>query len=170
MLLGPDSGNDQDERIVRAPPPRSHMWCTRLAGAAQAMRDDMGDVLRWPHEILAREEDLGRARTALAHEAFDIAFAEGRALHEDAAVAYAQRAHGERRRPNAGWESLTPTESEVVRLVAMGLTNKQVSAEILMGAETVKTHLSRVYDKLGVWSRAAISSQYAARSRVDATD
>jgi DNA-binding CsgD family transcriptional regulator len=32
-----------------------------------------------------------------------------------------------------------------------------------MGAETVKTHLSHVYDKLGVRSRAALSSEFAAR-------
>ena len=38
----------------------------------------------------------------------------------------------------------------VVRLVASGLTNKDVGRELLMGAETVKTHLSHVYDKLGV--------------------
>ena len=51
----------------------------------------------------------------------------------------------------------------VVRLVASGLTNKEVGRELLMGAETVKTHLSHVYDKLGVRSRAALATGFAAR-------
>ena len=80
------------------------------------------------------------------------------------AVAYAQRARGERKRPTAGWDSLTPTEVNVVRLVAQGLTNKEVGQELLMGAETVKTHLSHVYDKLGIRSRAALATAFAARS------
>jgi DNA-binding CsgD family transcriptional regulator len=52
---------------------------------------------------------------------------------------------------------------DVVRLVAAGQTNKEVGAELLMGAETVKTHLSHVYDKLGIRSRAALATEYAAR-------
>ena len=52
---------------------------------------------------------------------------------------------------------------DVVRLVAPGLTNKEVGRELLMGAETVKTHLSHVYDKLGVRSRATLSSEFAVR-------
>jgi DNA-binding CsgD family transcriptional regulator len=46
-----------------------------------------------------------------------------------------------------------------VSLVAEGLTNKQIGERLLMGAETVKTHLSHVYDKLGVRSRAALAGK-----------
>jgi DNA-binding CsgD family transcriptional regulator len=60
------------------------------------------------------------------------------------AVAYATRTRGERRRPNYGWASLTPTEADVAGLAAAGLTNKQIAERLLMGAETVKTHLARV--------------------------
>ncbi len=41
----------------------------------------------------------------------------------DEAVGYARRARGERKRPSRGWDSLTPTELEVVRHVAAGLSN-----------------------------------------------
>ncbi len=81
-----------------------------------------------------------------------------------APIAYADRARGERRRPTTGWDSLTPTEVNVVRLVAAGLTNKEVGRELLMGAETVKTHLTHVYDKLGIRSRAALATELARRS------
>jgi predicted ATPase/class 3 adenylate cyclase/DNA-binding CsgD family transcriptional regulator len=141
----------------------SYVECARLAGAAQALRDQMGYVLRWPHEEKFRIADFAAAVAALGEDGFKAAFDEGRALDADAAVAYAQRARGERKRPTAGWLSLTPTEMDVVRLVAAGQTNKEVGAELLMGAETVKTHLSHVYDKLGIRSRAALATEYAAR-------
>jgi DNA-binding CsgD family transcriptional regulator len=135
----------------------------RLMGAAQAMRDEMGYVLRWPFEVELQAADGAAARAAIGDDAYDAAFAEGRTLDEDAVLAYVQRARGERKRPTAGWESLTPTELDVVRLAASGLTNKQIGAELLMGAETVKTHLSHVYDKVGVRSRAAIAAEYTVR-------
>jgi predicted ATPase/DNA-binding CsgD family transcriptional regulator len=139
--------------------------CARIAGAAQSLRDEMGYVLRWPYEQRTLDADLDGARQALGDRAFAVAFEEGRALDEDAVVSYAQRARGERKRPTTGWESLTPTESEVARLVAEGLTNKQVAQRLLMGSETVKTHLARVYDKLGVRSRAALATELAATDR-----
>jgi predicted ATPase/class 3 adenylate cyclase/DNA-binding CsgD family transcriptional regulator len=142
----------------------SYVECARLAGAAQALRDEMGYALRWPYETKLREADFAAARGAIGDAEFDAAFADGRTLDEEGAVAYAQRARGERKRPTAGWESLTPTELNVVRLVASGLTNKEVGRELLMGAETVKTHLSHVYDKLGIRSRAALATEFAARS------
>ena len=141
----------------------SYVECARLAGAAQALRDEMGYVLRWPYETELREADLAAARAAIGDDEFDAAFADGHTLDQEAAVAYAQRARGERKRPTTGWDSLTPTEMNVVRLVASGLTNKEVGRELLMGAETVKTHLSHVYDKLGVRSRATLASEFAAR-------
>jgi DNA-binding CsgD family transcriptional regulator len=141
----------------------SYVECARLAGAAQALRDEMGYVLRWPYETELRDADLAAAREVIGDDEFEAGFAEGLTLDEEGAVAYAQRARGERKRPTAGWDSLTRTEMNVVRLVASGLTNKEVGRELLMGAETVKTHLSHVYDKLGLRSRAALASEFATR-------
>jgi DNA-binding NarL/FixJ family response regulator len=118
-------------------------------------------VLRYPYEQRLRDADLATARDALGDDAFDAAFAEGHQLDETAAVNYAQRARGERKRPTTGWNSLTPTETDVVRLVAEGLTNKQIAEQLLMGAETVKTHVSHAYDKLGIHNRAALAAQVA---------
>jgi predicted ATPase/DNA-binding CsgD family transcriptional regulator len=140
--------------------------CARLAGAGQSIRDELGYVLRWPYEQKLLDADLAAARAALGDEEFDAAFEEGRALDEDAAVAYAQRARGERKRPSTGWASLTPTERDVVRLVVEGLTNKQIGEKLFMSAETVKTHLSHVYDKLGVRSRTALASQAPSELRL----
>lgn len=50
---------------------------------------------------------------------------------------------------------LTDRESEVLRTVADGSTNRQVAAALHVSEATVKTHLVHVYDKLGVTSRTA---------------
>jgi DNA-binding NarL/FixJ family response regulator len=43
----------------------------------------------------------------------------------------------------------------VLRLVAAGLSNAQIAAQLVISAGTVNTHLSTIYSKLGVSSRTA---------------
>jgi DNA-binding NarL/FixJ family response regulator len=50
--------------------------------------------------------------------------------------------------------SLTPRETQVVRLVGHGMSNAEIADELMVSAGTVKTHLSRAMVKLGVSSRA----------------
>lgn len=52
-------------------------------------------------------------------------------------------------------EALTPREVEVLRQVARGLSNAEVGRALLISEATVKTHLIRVFDKLGVGDRTA---------------
>ncbi|MFC4534404.1 response regulator [Sphaerisporangium dianthi] len=52
-------------------------------------------------------------------------------------------------------ESLSPRETEVLALVARGLTNAEVGRELFISETTVKTHLLRVFGKLGVSDRTA---------------
>lgn len=48
---------------------------------------------------------------------------------------------------------LTPRETDVLRLVASGHSNKQIATVLGIGESTVKTHLLKVFDKLGVADR-----------------
>jgi two-component system, NarL family, response regulator LiaR len=59
-------------------------------------------------------------------------------------------------------EMLTERESEVLRLVARGMANKEIARELSIGEKTVKTHVSHVLAKLGVQSRTQ-AALYAAR-------
>jgi two-component system, NarL family, response regulator LiaR len=58
---------------------------------------------------------------------------------------------------------LSERETEVLRLLAGGLANKEIARELNIGEQTVKTHVSSILGKLGVQSRtqAALYAQKA---------
>jgi DNA-binding NarL/FixJ family response regulator len=54
---------------------------------------------------------------------------------------------------NHAIESLTPRELEILRLVAVGLSNEEIGNKIFITEKTVKTHLTNIFDKLQVNNR-----------------
>jgi DNA-binding CsgD family transcriptional regulator len=69
------------------------------------------------------------------------------------------RASGEtlRRRDTSVAEQLTPQELQIALQVAEGKTNREVGAALFLSPKTIEFHLSRVYRKLGVRSRAELA-------------
>jgi DNA-binding NarL/FixJ family response regulator len=60
-------------------------------------------------------------------------------------------------------DALTPRETDIVRLVGRGLGNKEIAFELGVSVTTIRTHLNRVYEKMGPVSRVELAL-YAAQS------
>jgi DNA-binding CsgD family transcriptional regulator len=80
----------------------------------------------------------------------------------DRACELALRGRGRRARPTTGIDALTPTELEVARQVASGLTNAEVAQRLHIQPSTVKTHLEHIYRKLGVQRRGGLATALSA--------
>jgi predicted ATPase/class 3 adenylate cyclase/DNA-binding NarL/FixJ family response regulator len=138
----------------------SHQEAARLLGAAQAIRERTCAV-RFKLYDAGYEASVMALRNAMGDNDFATAWAEGVTLSTEEAIAYAQRGHGERKRPTSGWASLTPAEVDVVRLVTEGLPNKDIAARLFVSPRTVQTHLTHVYTKLGLTSRMQLAQEAA---------
>jgi predicted ATPase/DNA-binding CsgD family transcriptional regulator len=134
----------------------------RLLGAVQAGRARLG-LVRWAVEEPAFVELERRLRDALGDDDFEAACASGATHSLDETAAWLRRARGSRKRPADGWESLTPTELEVARHAAAGLTNPQIGERMFITRGTVKVHLSHIYGKLGIQNRAELAAEAARR-------
>jgi len=80
------------------------------------------------------------------------------------------RAHGIRRGPSSthrrartGWDSLTQTEVKIAGLVARGMSNPSIAAELFLSRRTVQTHVSHILAKLGLHSRIEIARHFSER-------
>jgi DNA-binding CsgD family transcriptional regulator len=111
--------------------------------AENGRRDESADLL---HEAMHRYEETGADAWA----------GRVRALLRELGIHPAPR--GNRHRPTSGWDSLTPTEQAVSRLVAAGLTNGAVARQLYISPHTVNTHLRHVFTKLGVSNRVALAT------------
>jgi DNA-binding CsgD family transcriptional regulator len=113
-----------------------------------------GAFLRRHKQKAAAREALERSRTIL--EALPAPLWHRRVERELA------RLGGRPSSPTA----LTATETQVAALVAAGLTNREVAAELFLRPKTVEWNLSKVYRKLGVRSRSELAAVWSV-SRTD---
>jgi DNA-binding NarL/FixJ family response regulator len=64
--------------------------------------------------------------------------------------------------PKESYDGLTAREVEILKLVAIGLANKQIAYRLKISEKTVRNHISNVYEKLGIQGRSH-AVMYAAR-------
>jgi DNA-binding NarL/FixJ family response regulator len=58
------------------------------------------------------------------------------------------------RQHTGAFDELSPRERETLSLLAEGLSNSEIAERLGISEKTVRNHLSHLFDKLGVWSRA----------------
>ena len=137
--------------------PRAGPSAFTFSPPLERLRNETGYRWRFRFERAGVDAARAAALEGLGTAADRILSSDG--LEWRAAAAYAGRARGERKRPRHGWASLTPTERDVVALVAQGYTNPEVAERLLMGRATVKSHLEHVFAKVGVRSRVELAAQ-----------
>lgn len=67
---------------------------------------------------------------------------------------------------NIGQEELTPTEANVLRMIVGGMSNKEIAFALNVSENTVKSHVSNIFDKLGVSDRTTAATTAIKRGLV----
>jgi ATP/maltotriose-dependent transcriptional regulator MalT len=142
----------------------SRVWAARLWGAADALRQRLGAAME-PFVRINSEQAVAASRAALGEHAFSAAWAEGRTLTPEQALAalglpLQPKPIPSARPAAAAPNGLTAREVEVLRLVTQGLTDAQIAERLVISPRTVNNHLTAIYSKLAVSSRAA-ATRYA---------
>jgi predicted ATPase/DNA-binding CsgD family transcriptional regulator len=144
-----------------------HELAVRLAGALAACADGAG--MRQPPSVRALIDPVLRTcREVLGADRYASAWSQGQGLDLADAVGYVTRGRGPRSRPALGWQSLTPTELAVARAAADGLSNPQIATRMFISRRTVTTHLTSIFRKLGISSRAELAARAARRDDLGA--
>jgi DNA-binding CsgD family transcriptional regulator len=142
----------------------------KLFGVATALLDAANYVLP-PTLSQLHERGEGAARKELGTRMYAKAWTAGRNMPLSEGIAMALSDYGlsagRRTAPGRAGDHAGPTEREmqVVRLVSMGLGDKQIATELAISVRTVDGHLRRIYAKLGISSRAALTAWAVEESR-----
>jgi non-specific serine/threonine protein kinase len=131
-----------------------------LLGAAEAELTAAEIMLEPLDEWSLRDADAA-LMAALGTERLAEARTRGRALGDEQQALLVARILQPAAAPASC--ALTPRELEVVRLVAAGLTNRQIAQRLVISDHTVHRHMSNILGKLNVRSRAAVASLVAQR-------
>ncbi|MBT3322672.1 MAG: response regulator transcription factor [Anaerolineae bacterium] len=78
-------------------------------------------------------------------------------LHPRVAARVLQNIRGDHDEDQALFANLTEREQEVLRIIANGLTNKQIAEELVISENTVKGHVSNILSKLHVADRTQVA-------------
>ncbi len=152
-----------DELALLAASAEAPTRCARLAGAATAARRRVS-CAPFPDTTCRLETAKRQILQQGKVQEWEKGWAEGAAMSLADAANYARRARGPRRHPIAGWESLSPIETEVSELAASGLSNPEIAAKLYISRGTVKMHLSSIYVKLQLGNRIELARALAVRA------
>jgi predicted ATPase/DNA-binding SARP family transcriptional activator/DNA-binding CsgD family transcriptional regulator len=145
-----------------------------LWGAAEALLEkiEVAAYIYAPDRSVYQGQ-VSAARARLEEAAWQRAWTEGRAMTSERAIEYALSEEKEEHEeppklvaapeqqppaPDERTQSLTDREQEVALLLGRGLTNRRIAKKLSISEHTVATHVGKILKKLGLRSRAQISS------------
>ena len=134
-------------------------YAARLLGAADALRETHG-YARLPAQRRLHESDVTALRQCVDAERFEAARIEGSAMSVQQVCSYVNKVRGARGRSDTGWASLTKTERAVVALAVTGLSNPEIAKRLFIAPSTVKSHMKRVFSKVGINSRVDLAREW----------
>ena len=137
-----------------------------LLGAAEATRERIGLRFRVKENQVALDQAVTTIRTALGEQTFGAAWSAGRNLTPGKAVVTALDPFLPS--TSASGIALTLRETEVLRLLAAGLTDPAIAETLFISVRTVENHVARIFAKLGVRTRTAAATAAIARGLIDA--
>lgn len=167
LANGDDAVVEQMAKDIRAESPSTGLACA-FADRFDALRtkdpDALADAARRFDEIgtplFATQTRLERAEVLADRELLIDSL---QAFDQAGSTAWADRARrlargfGLRVRPKRGQGTLTARETQVVQLLAEGLSNADIAARLLLSERTVETHLRNCYTKTGRANRVALA-------------
>jgi DNA-binding NarL/FixJ family response regulator len=134
--------------------------------ATEALGERLGLDTRIPSEQSAWERAVAATRRALGEAAFARAWAAGRTLRPEQAIAEVL-AFPSASSSAAGQITLTERELEVLRLLVAGQTDRAIGEALFISHRTVEYHVSRILTKLGVNKRSGAVAAALAAGLVD---
>ncbi|MFD4462127.1 AAA family ATPase [Nocardia sp. NPDC058480] len=173
-----DRATDALDRLTHWSQRAGQEWIAALAARGRALLADGSDAEQHFIAALAANRPFDEARTRLLYGEWlrrDKRKVDARAQLEQAmnvfdrldATPWSQRARTElgalgvgtgARASGGPLRLLTPQESQIVRLAAQGLSNREIAARLFLSHRTVGHHLYKAYPKLGVLSRGELSA------------
>ena len=182
LMLARQSGDKEDiaiclERLAEVVAAQGEpVWAIRLRAAGEVLREVILAPLP-PVERAGYEEMVARTRAQIGEQAFAAAWTEGRGMTPEQVIA----ARGSvivptsisiepspplTAKPSIAYpDGLTAREVDVLRLVAQGLADAQIAGQLVISPRTVNSHLTSIYSKIQVSSRAA-ATRYAMEHRL----
>ncbi|WP_063005362.1 LuxR family transcriptional regulator [Nocardia salmonicida] len=173
-----DRATEALDRLTRWAQRAGQAWIAALAARGRALLADGSDAEQHFVAALAVNRPFDEARTRLLYGEWlrrDKRKVDARTQLELAmnlfdrldATPWSERARTElgalgvgtgARASGGPLSSLTPQESQIVRLAAQGLSNREIAARLFLSHRTVGHHLYKAYPKLGVLSRGELSA------------
>lgn len=142
-----------------------------LLGGADSLwnRAGTGIAAFGPHLSGLRSRCYASVADVLDGPTFRRAIERGASRDTEATIACALSevevpAHPPAGEPAGGQDPLTPRQREIARLIATGMSNREIAAELVLSVRTVESHVEHILDRLGHSTRSQVAAWVAQRS------